>query len=141
MENNEIQEFEIQCRGHFPEQIMDLWSFRKYSDFKVGFGKIDFKGTETELNELLNDLSKDHSDFKVIGVINKADTLIEVSNEKTGDITVTDLFDQSREHGTTVEKLLTILTPRDVKRFNEFNPGGFRRFWVNKNKLESIINQ
>lgn len=139
MENQEINSFEIQVRGEIPTAIRDIWTLKKYADFKVGYGQIDFKGTDLELNELLNDLAKDHANFKVIGVINKADTLIEISDLDSTSVTITDLFDQSKEYKTSIENLLDILDENDQYRLKEINYNYPRRFWVKQNKLKSII--
>lgn len=139
MENNEIQSYEIQVRGEIPASIIDLWSMKQFCDFKIGYGQINFKGTETQLNDLLNDLSLDHADFKVIGVINKADTLIEISDIQNKSVTITDLFDQSKEYKTSMDNLLEILEPNDQYKLKEINYNYPRRFWVKQNKLKTLL--
>ena len=41
---------------------------KEYCDIKLGYGYIEFTGTEKQLDSYLTELYKDESSFKVIGV-------------------------------------------------------------------------
>tara|TARA_R100000655_G_scaffold81429_1_gene120932 strand:- start:73 stop:351 length:279 start_codon:yes stop_codon:yes gene_type:complete len=64
------QEYTIQVKGNIPRMITESKIYkREYTDFSYGYGFIKFKGTETQLDKLLNELAEQgDNDFKVIGV-------------------------------------------------------------------------
>ena len=68
------QEYTIQVKGNIPRIITESKIYkREYNDFSYGYGFIKFKGTEIQLDKLLNDLAEQgDNDFKVIGVHDEA---------------------------------------------------------------------
>lgn len=64
------KEYTIQVKGNMPAIITESKIYRReYTDFNFGYGFINFKGTEAQLEKLLDDLAEQgDGDFKVIGV-------------------------------------------------------------------------
>ena len=64
-----IKEFLIEGRGYYNTMVNDpYFGDIEISDIKVGYGYIEFKGTEKQLDLFLEHLYQDESTFKVIGV-------------------------------------------------------------------------
>ena len=52
------QEYTIQVKGNIPRMITESKIYkREYNDFSYGYGFIKFKGTERQLDKLLNELA------------------------------------------------------------------------------------
>jgi len=64
------QEYTIQVKGNIPRIITESKIYkREYNDFSYGYGFIKFKGTERQLDKLLDHLTAEgDNDFKIIGV-------------------------------------------------------------------------
>ena len=64
-----MNQYLIEGKGVFNEIVKDpYFSGVEISDIKTGYGHIEFKGTEKQLDLFLESLYQDESDFKVIGV-------------------------------------------------------------------------
>ena len=64
------KQYSIHIKGSVPELVKDC-TFTKfeYTDLKFDYGAINFKGTEQQLEEVLNYfVEQGHGHFKVIGV-------------------------------------------------------------------------
>jgi|TARA_Y100001963_G_scaffold109112_1_gene150797 hypothetical protein len=71
-----IKEYIINGKGYFGIRETDhIFSTVDISDIKFGYGYIEFKGTNKQLDLFLESLYKDESNFKVIGVHYKKDLL------------------------------------------------------------------
>lgn len=67
--NKIICKWQINFKGQLGiEVIPDHFTGDNFSDIKMGYGNIEFKGTKQSFDRLLNSLSsKDHSEYKIIG--------------------------------------------------------------------------
>ena len=64
-----IKEYTIQGKGYFNYTTNHSYmSNKEFTDIKCGYGYIQFKGTEKQLDSFLDTLYEDESSFKVIGV-------------------------------------------------------------------------
>jgi hypothetical protein len=64
-----MNEYLIEGKGFFNEIVKDpYFGHIEICDIKTGYGYIEFKGTEKQLDSFLDSLYQDESDFKVIGV-------------------------------------------------------------------------
>ena len=64
-----VKEFFIQTKGYMNTMVSHPYNvMQEIGDIKMGYGGMEFKGTETELDAFLETLYKDESSFKVIGV-------------------------------------------------------------------------
>lgn len=91
-------EWIIDVKGYFPEMIRETWSGEYFSDLVYSTRTINFTGTKEELDEYLDKLTSKESQLKIIGILNKADTLVEfrrifdVPNIPTSKVTISDVF-------------------------------------------------
>jgi hypothetical protein len=68
-----IKEYLIQGKGYFNYNTSHyLLSNKEVSDIRSGYGYIQFKGTDKQLDSFLESLYEDESTFKVIGIKNKS---------------------------------------------------------------------
>jgi hypothetical protein len=92
-------EWIIDFRGYFPEMIKDSFSGEYFTDFVSGTRSIIFRGSEEEMNEYVAKMTGDDSRLKLIGIMNKLDTLIELIQEidRNGElidqVKISDLFE------------------------------------------------
>ena len=63
-----IKEYLIQGKGYFGCMVDSPVPGIEIGDIKVGYGYIEFKGSEKQLDLFLKSLYKDESTFKVIGI-------------------------------------------------------------------------
>ena len=63
-----IKEYLIQGKGYFGRMVDSQITGVEMGDIKVGYGYIEFKGSEKQLDLFLERLYKDESTFKVIGI-------------------------------------------------------------------------
>ena len=64
-----IKEFLIEGKGYYNTIDDDYFlSGVDVGDIKSGYGYIEFKGTEKQLDKFLKKMYKDESTFKVIGI-------------------------------------------------------------------------
>lgn len=64
-----MNEYLIEGKGFYNEMVRDpYFGDIEICDIKTGYGYIEFKGTEKQLDSFLDSLYQDESDFKVIGV-------------------------------------------------------------------------
>ena len=65
-----MNKYTIHIKGNIPAIIRDSVYFnREYSDLTYGYGFINYKGTDEQLEELLEYLTlKGEAEFKIIGV-------------------------------------------------------------------------
>ena len=64
-----VCKWQIDFKGQLGvEVIQDHFTGDSFSDVKIGYGSVLFKGTKKSFDRLLNLLySKDHSEYKIIG--------------------------------------------------------------------------
>ena len=64
-----MKEFLIQGKGFWNNMLPDPFvQGVEVSDIKSGYGYIEFKGTDKQLDKFLEHLYQDESSFKVIGI-------------------------------------------------------------------------
>ena len=63
-----IKEYLIQGKGYFGRMVDSPVPGIEIGDIKFGYGYIEFKGSEKQLDLFLKSLYKDESTFKVIGI-------------------------------------------------------------------------
>tara|TARA_R110002020_G_scaffold98019_1_gene233661 strand:- start:936 stop:1151 length:216 start_codon:yes stop_codon:yes gene_type:complete len=69
-----MKEFLIQGKGFFNKMVRDpYFGDIEICDIKTGYGYIEFKGTDKQLDKFLEHLYEDESTFKVIGIFNAID--------------------------------------------------------------------
>ena len=67
-----MKEYIIQGKGEYNRIVNDpYFGEKEISDIQSGYGYINFKGTDKQLDSFLEYLYQDESTFKVIGVLNK----------------------------------------------------------------------
>tara|TARA_Y100001973_G_C5180676_1_gene324709 strand:- start:1437 stop:1643 length:207 start_codon:yes stop_codon:yes gene_type:complete len=67
-----LKEFIIQGKGEYNRIVNDpYFGEKEISDIQSGYGYINFKGTDKQLDSFLEHLYQDESTFKVIGIFNK----------------------------------------------------------------------
>lgn len=110
---------------------------------KTKFGSIEFHGTESEFDAYLAAMPTDESQFKVIGVTNESDVLIEANDMGDGNVSVR-IFENDKGDNqfrfTTKNVLSEMFTQTDDNDRMEanFKRGIFFRTWIRRNDFESI---
>ena len=67
-----MKEYIIQGKGEYKRIVNDpYFGEKEISDIQSGYGYINFKGTDKQLDSFLEHLYQDESTFKVIGIFNK----------------------------------------------------------------------
>ena len=67
-----MKQYIIQGKGEYNRIVNDpYFGEKEISDIQSGYGYINFKGTDKQLDLFLEHLYQDESTFKVIGVFNK----------------------------------------------------------------------
>lgn len=146
VKENPNDEWIIDLRGYFPEMIRDSFTGEYFTDLVQGTRQITFRGSKSALDEYLQKMSSDESQFKIIGVMNKLDTLIEFIREKdfnqefTGFIWIKDLFEN--RNFLFPEKIAAELVPGDQKsKFIESLKENPRRLLIKRPDVDLFINQ
>lgn len=136
--------YEIHFKGEINLLQKKIFDFNHY-DFEVGYSTIKFFGTEEEMNKFVEEIVKDEQYFKIIGIVNLADTLVEITDavddlgSVTGQMLISDLYENSKGYYLSVEKTEALLDEADRKRLHEYNFNYPKRFWVRKNKLIAAV--
>ena len=69
MNKDDVAGQRISINGYFPSITKDSVLRKYYSDIKMGYGYIDVMGVDEEkFKEILSEMYKDESQYKVIGV-------------------------------------------------------------------------
>jgi len=136
--------YEIHFKGEIHLLRNQIRDYNLY-DFEFGYSTLKFRGTEEEMQRFVDDISSDHSLFKIIGVINLSDTLVEITDAVdelgyvTGDMLITDLYDNSKGYYLSKEKTESLLDEKQIKRLHEYNYNYPKRFYIRKNKLMDAL--
>lgn len=141
----EKERFEISFKGEVNSLIKNPFDYNHY-DFELAYSTIKFFGTEEELNKFLAEISGQDQYFKVIGIVNLADTLVEITEAVdeygyiTGEMLVTDLYENSKGYYLSKQKTESLLDEKGINRLYEYNYNYPKRFWVRKDKLIAAVN-
>jgi hypothetical protein len=145
METNlEKSDWIIDLKGYFPETVKESFSGEYFTDLVYGTRTINFTGTKDELDSYIERITSKESQVKVIGILNKADTLVEfrrvfdVGSIPTSRITVSDLFNsRSWTFDTSVAEKL--LLPEERPRFFETLKDNPTRRFIRRDYLEEFV--
>jgi hypothetical protein len=145
--SNEVHTFQIDLKQYVNEIKWDS-HFKEHfhgNQTKIKYGSIEFTGTKSELNEFLDKMPDNDSQFKLIGVTNLSDVLIDVNNEIDGNVTVRvfELELRDNQIKTTTKDVLSgmFMCADDMPRMEaNLNRGTFFRTWIRRSDFESIKN-
>jgi hypothetical protein len=112
---------------------------------KIKYGCIEFTGTLSELNAFLDKMPDNDTQFKLIGVTNLSDVLIDVNSHLDGNISVR-VYD-----GESLGKLTKITTKDELSKLflgadcmdrmnTNLSRATFFRTWIRRSDFESIKN-
>lgn len=142
---NEKHTFHIQLKQYVPTIHWDD-TFEQYTQgcqTKTKYGVIEFNGTESELDAYLAAMPTDESQFKLIGVTNQSNVLIEAQDMADGNLSVR-VFENELSDGQfkfTTKNVLSemFMQPDDMARMEaNFERGTFFRTWIRRTDFESI---
>jgi hypothetical protein len=144
---NEIHTFQIDLKQYVNEIKWDS-HFKEYmhgNQTKIKYGCIEFTGTTSELNAFLDKMPDNDTQFKLIGVTNLSDVLIDVNNHLDGNISVRVYDRECLGKGTkitTKDELSELFLGADcMARMNtNLSRGTFFRTWIRRSDFESIKN-
>lgn len=141
----EKERFEINFKGEVNSLVRKPFDYGHY-DFELAYSTIKFYGTQEELDKFIEEISDQEKYFKVIGIVNLADTLVEITEAVdeygyiTGEMLVTDLYENSKGYYLSKQKTESLLDEKGINRLYEYNYNYPKRFWVRKDKLIEVVN-
>ena len=145
MENKlEKSEWIIDLKGYFPEMVRESFSGEYFSDLVYGIKTINFTGTKEELDLYLEKITGKDSQLKLIGILNKADALVEFrrvfdfSDIETGEITISDVFN-GRTWCFPSEIAIKILPEEERTKFIESLKDNPTRRYIRRDYLEEFV--
>lgn len=138
---NEIHTFQIDLKQYVNEIKWDS-HFKEYihgNQTKIKYGCIEFTGTKSELNAFLDKMPDNDTQFKLIGVTNLSDVLIDVEF-MVGDHVRVRCENQLKVANVNVLAEM-FLDPIDLPRMEaNLSRGTNFRTWIRRSDFESIIN-
>jgi hypothetical protein len=144
---NEVHTFQIDLKQYVNEIKWDS-HFKEYfhgNQTKIKYGSIEFTGTKSELDAFLDKMPDNDSQFKLIGVTNLSDVLIDVNNTVDGNISVRvfELELRDNQIKMTTKDVLSqmFMDPDDMPRMEaNLSRRTFFRTWIRRSDFESITN-
>lgn len=141
--NQEKREFAIEIKGEITDEFLNEIRDAFDLEFKVGFGGIKFTGTQEELDRLISTLSNFEKFFKVIGILDLSETLIEISGTKNvkGDfeeIIVFEVHNPKKRFKINFEEANFLIKHEERTHFQSKFPDSFRTF-VKKQSFKEIV--
>jgi len=87
---NEKHTFQIHLKQYVPTIYWDPIFEQNIQGCQhtIKYGVIEFNGTESEFNAFMDQFPTDESQFKVIGITNRSDVLIEVKQMNGDDVSI-----------------------------------------------------
>lgn len=139
---NEVHTFQIDLKQYVNEIKWDS-HFKEHfhgNQTKIMYGSIQFTGTYAQVNEFLDKMPDDESQYKLIGLTNLSDVLIDVES-KIGDHVRIRCENQLKVAH--VNDLANIfLDAADLPRMEaNFSRGTNFRTWIRRSDFEAITNQ
>lgn len=141
----EVHRYEINFKGEIHLLRNQIFDYNLY-DFEYGYSTLKFTGTEEEMNRFVNEIVSDEQLFKIIGIVNLSDTLVEITDAVdeygyvTGEMLITDLYNNSKGYYLSREKTESLLDEKQIERLNQYNYNYPKRFYVRKKKLMEAVN-